>query len=352
MKRHILPVLCIAILAVAILSLIKFAPARGQTKGAPQGQQTSGADEHTLSGPYTHKNLTIFLIHGEDKLKGKQFLTLQEALEQKKVIVHETKDVNNLTIENTSREQEVYVQSGEIVKGGQQDRVLSSDLILPPQSGKVPIAAFCVEQGRWQQRGQEASTRFSNSTAMLASKDLKVAANHTKSQAAVWSKVTETQGKLSKNIGAGVVARESASSLQLTLESRKVQENIAEYTNKLSPQIVGKGDTIGYLFALNGKVNSADTYASHALFQKLWPKLIKAAATEAVAESSAGERFDEMSLDIAKSFLLDAERGRSSENTINKRIKVVTTESDQNLLFETRDQTKKGAWVHRSYLAK
>src|SRR4051812_25224687 len=75
------------------------------------------AGQYTLSGPYTHENLTVWLIHGADKLKGRSFLTLQEALEKKVVVLHETGDVNELAIENVSADQEVYVQSGDIVKG-------------------------------------------------------------------------------------------------------------------------------------------------------------------------------------------------------------------------------------------
>ena len=37
---------------------------------------------YRLSGPYTHKNLTVFLIHGKDQ-SNKTFVTLQEALAQK-----------------------------------------------------------------------------------------------------------------------------------------------------------------------------------------------------------------------------------------------------------------------------
>src|SRR5260370_39329454 len=80
-------------------------------------------DEFRLEGPFTQDNLTVFLIHGKDKIKGETFLTLQEALLQKKVIVRETRSVNELSIENISRE-EVYVQSGDIVNGGAQDRML------------------------------------------------------------------------------------------------------------------------------------------------------------------------------------------------------------------------------------
>src|SRR6267143_6166464 len=32
--------------------------------------------EYRLSGPYTHKNLTIFLVHGKNLVSGKTFLTL------------------------------------------------------------------------------------------------------------------------------------------------------------------------------------------------------------------------------------------------------------------------------------
>ena len=41
---------------------------------------------------------------------------------------------------------------------------------------------------------------------------------------------------------------------------------------------------IGYVFAINGHINSADVYASRALFLKLWPKLLEASAVEAIAE--------------------------------------------------------------------
>jgi len=70
---------------------------------------------------------------------------LQEAMERKAVIVHETSEVNELSIENVSQSEEVLVQAGDIVKGGRQDRVLAVDLIMPAGSGKMPIAAFCVE---------------------------------------------------------------------------------------------------------------------------------------------------------------------------------------------------------------
>src|SRR6185503_21372487 len=70
--------------------------------GGHPGQAQQSKDEYRLEGPFTQGNLTVFLIHGKDRIKGQTFITLQEALIQKKVIVRETRTVNELSIENIS----------------------------------------------------------------------------------------------------------------------------------------------------------------------------------------------------------------------------------------------------------
>jgi hypothetical protein len=323
------------------------------TKRLPQANNRSAnADDYRISGPYTHNNLAVFLIHGKDKLAGKTFLTLQEALKQRKVVVYETKNVNELAIENLSRTEEVYVQSGDIVKGGQQDRMLGVDLVVPPRSGKIAIGAFCVEQGRWQKRGSEEVTRFSSSNERVATKDLKIAANKSKSQGEVWNKVAEAQTKLSANVGSRVNAPVSHSSFQLTLENRAVQENADAYVKALSHITDKHADVIGYAFAINGKINSADVYAANALFRKLWPSLLKASAVEAIAELQKGQKFDAVSARDVDEFLDDAEAGAATERDVTKRVQMITRESKVNLLFETRDRAGKGPWLHRSYIKK
>src|SRR5262245_21355165 len=206
MKRKIL-VKVIALLALAFcLACASSTEAQlGPTEGSNKTPEQFAASNYTVSGPYSHKNLTIFLLHGADQRQDKTPLTLQEAMERKIVVVHETGDVNNLAIENLSDE-EVYAQSGDIVKGGRQDRVLALDLIVPPKSGKIQIASFCVEHGRWSGRGEEAVAAFGSSEKALSSKDMKIAAKHSASQQEVWDKVAQSQAKLS----AGVVAADSA----------------------------------------------------------------------------------------------------------------------------------------------
>ena len=49
-----------------------------------------GQTETRVSAPYTHKNLTIFLIHGKDASSSRDLLTLQEAMEMNVFKVYET----------------------------------------------------------------------------------------------------------------------------------------------------------------------------------------------------------------------------------------------------------------------
>jgi hypothetical protein len=324
----------------------------------PCGPGKSGnkpAVAYRFSGPYTHDNLTVFLIHGDDQIKGKDILTLDDALKQKKVVVHETKNVNELAIENVSPD-EVFVQAGDIVRGGQQDRTIAFDSIVPPKSGKLPLASFCVEAGRWTQRGKEVAGQFSSSANCLANNGLKIAARTggamPANQGRVWENVAKTQDSLGRNVKADVKAGESKSSLELTLEHKKVVEAINAYVKKLQASADGKKDVIGYAVVINGKVNNADIYASSGLFKKLWPKLLKASAVEAVAELKKDKKFEPATADAVKAFLADAEKGKKTEKKITERFKQVEQESAKNILFETCDRDNQGAPVRRSYVAK
>src|SRR4051812_44016256 len=187
--------------------------------------QTTG---YRISEPISYKNLSIFLIHGKDENTKGNILTLQEAMERKLFAVYETSDVNELTVENLSKEFDVFIQSGDIVKGGRQDRVLAVSIIIPARSGRVSIEAFCVESGRWTKRGNEDSSKFNSSTDRIVTKELKLAANAARSQQEVWDKVSDAQSRLSQSIGETINSTQSESSLQLSLENREVAATVDE----------------------------------------------------------------------------------------------------------------------------
>jgi hypothetical protein len=310
--------------------------------------------EWPMSGPYTHENLSIFLIHGKNQQAAKSLLTLREAMEQKKVVVYETGSVNELAIENQSG-QDVYIQSGDIVKGGRQDRVFPDDFVLSSHSGRVPISSFCVEHGRWTKRGTEAADRFASGGNAIAGKSLKMAARKPNAQAEVWNEVAAVEASMASGV---VRADRTASaviptsgSMQLTLENKNVVEATEAYVRDLAKIVNGQKDVVGYAFAINGKVNSADIYGSADLFRRMWLKLLHASATEALTERQNGKAFPAAGVSAVRSAITEAERGRESSKQVGKLV-LAKKDSDKILLFETRDRDAAGGWLHKSYVVK
>ena len=330
-------------LKIGILSIIALISGVATTATAQSGG-------YRISAPYTYKNLSIFLIHGKDESKKTNMMTLQEAMERKLFRVYETSEVNELEVENLSKEQDVFIQSGDIVKGGKQDRVLAVSIIIPAKSGRVKIEAFCVESGRWEKRGNEDAKQFTSSNDRIVTRDLKIAANASRSQTEVWAKVSEAQGDLAKNIGGTVNSTDSASSLQLSLENRKVVANVDEYIGKLSSIIDGKSDVIGYAFAINGQINSADIFVSNSLFKKLWTKNLKATATEAVAAQRGVRLADPVKADAVKGFIADSDKAKPTERA-TAGARLVKREDKDNVMIEAVDDKTKTV-VHKTYVRK
>ncbi|MBP7738789.1 MAG: hypothetical protein KA369_22655 [Spirochaetes bacterium] len=309
------------------------------------------ADDCTVSGPYTHKNMSIYLVHGKSTAGADKYLTLEEAMERKKITVHETENVNQLSVTNSSNVN-IFIMSGDIVKGGKQDRVMQYNYIVPPGIKRMPVQSFCVESGRWEKRGGENDESFSSSREMIASKDLKMSVKKDKSQSQVWSKVAEMQDNLEKNLGAPVKGR-SESSLQLTLENGKVREARQEYAKAFEKIMKDRKDVVGYSCVINGKISSAEVFSSSVLFGKLWPKLLKSSIVEAVAASGTGAKHTPRPAADVKQFIVDSEKaGTVAAQDVNRRTKIVEREADDRLYYETRDAANEGRWINKSYLAK
>jgi hypothetical protein len=354
------------------------------------------SEEQRLSGPYTHDNLAIFLVHGKSA-EGPVPLTLDEALAKGKIKVHETGTVSELTIENDGDE-EVFVHAGDIVKGGKQDRVVTSSLIMKGKSGQVPLTVFCVERGRWSARGGEDVQQFASAKEMMPSREAKLAmravpvpeaaapeiaeqaqdlasggsaaalnldqrANHIyrhsghvdanarpSPQAEVWRSVSNIQSALSGNLGETVAASESETSLQLALENEKLAAAQKAFVDALASAGEKDGDVVGYVFAVNGRINSGDIYASNALFKKLWPKLLKAAATEAIGAAKSLPKAIDPTAAAVDLFLAEAAAGKKSEMPSIDGQRLETREADATLDYVTARGS--GEVVHRNVLAR
>ena len=213
-------------------------------------------------------------------------VTLQEALDAGWAVVHETEDVNQLSVENRSSDHELFIQEGDIIKGGKQDRLIAIDMLLPPNSGRVSFPAHCVEQGRWTETRRRGRRQLRGLDEVRRRWRTQVRECHLPA-------------------GGGVEERDGAAGQ--TLRERRharqrggIREQLA--TGPGEPGGPGEGgrvrggarervarrkNVVGVVFVVNGKMTGAEVYGSNTLFQKAWPKLLNSAATEALAEKSA-----------------------------------------------------------------
>lgn len=331
-KRHV--AICFLLASTMQCSIPSFSAPAGQAPNNNPGKAIS-MSQYKIDAPLCSKNLSIYLIRGPESLKGQDILTLDEGLSQKSVKVEETSNVNELKVTNNS-DKVVFLQSGDIVRGGKQDRAIQYDMMLQPKSSK-PLPVFCVEQGRWQQRGAESAANFNSSKNQLACKELKIAAKKMGNQGDVWASVSKMQGKLSSKVGYACAAPSSPSSLELTMDTAKVKGASKEIIDQLGKVDTSSSDIVGMAFAINGKINSADVYANNKLFQKLYPKLIKAAAAEAVSESEkTSQVIKNPAPQEVQSFLSSADSKPALKKAGDKNYDMCEKESSGALMYTTQ----------------
>ena len=329
-----------------ILSLFAIAALLAGGARFEAGSQTGGP----ITGPAQHDNLAVYFVKADGAVSAENALTLNEALKQGLVTVHETGEVDELAIDNKS-DHPIFIQAGEIVKGGRQDRALAMDLLVPPQSEDVPIPSFCVERGRWTGRSGESATQVEVSSKALASKELKMAAMYQKSQSDVWQNVDEVNRKLSKVVGQTVNDPRSATSLQLALENDSIESRLDDYIEAMDKALAAESNVIGIAIAINGEINSADIYRSPGMFAKCWPKLIEAAATEALAGSDQPSGESPSTTEIAEWLAHSASLSVIDEQW-GTGIIVRMRDGDNTFVNELLESTGEEKVIHRTVLMK
>jgi hypothetical protein len=174
-------------------------------------------------------------------------------------------------------------------------------------------------------------------------------------QREVWSNVAKIKELLSGSLGAPVASPRSQTSLQLALENTALVKAEAEYLAALQGAGEKGADIVGYAFAVNGKLSTADIYPSNGLFRKMWPKLVKSAAAEAIAARTATNPEPAPSTDAVGSFLKSAEQGTKIDQEVARGVKLESRDSSRVLYFETKPASPSAptaAFIHRNYLAK
>ena len=102
--------------------------------------------------------------------------------------------------------------------------------------------------------------------------------------------------------------------------------------------------------SLFGKFSHADVYGDAALFQKVWKKLLRAAAFEAIGERT--QPSTDLPTDIAEvsDWLNESKTAKPKEENLPPRTRLSTRRSNTQLRFETHD-TAVTEPIHLSILA-
>lgn len=241
-----------------------------QTVAAPREK----LDVPHVRAPLSHENLAIYLLEAPAAEARLKFITLEEGLRTGKVRVSEQRQasVDQLRVEN-SAQVACFLQAGDVVKGGKQDRVITADTLLPPRTGAT-IKAFCVESGRWTGGGA-----FGSSTGLAGAK-LRDVLQGDADQGKVWEAVKEMKDALVKTNALGA---SRSTSLNEQVLNAQVQKRLAAFQRALGGAIDKNERAVGLVAAVNGKPRTSDVYADPALFRKLYPRLLASAALDAIS---------------------------------------------------------------------
>jgi hypothetical protein len=303
---------------------------------------------YVVTGPWSHENLSVYIVTGADAAEGVAFCTLQDALRRGTAVIRETGFVDRVVAENLMTDQGVFIQSGDIVKGGKQDRTVRFDTVVQPSS-TVEMQAYCVERRRWHRRGGEDEGTFSGSASTLSTASLRTTIIRGLAQADVWSRIGETQDLLAATIGVDVRSADSPSSYQLTAESQSVKRAIDAYLAALE-DVAAVEHAIGAVIAINGTLNRADIYVTSTLFRALWPKLLEGAAVEAVARRSEYRSQAGPAVEVVRSYLEDSREGDGSQQKVGRDVISTTVVRGSTTFYETRILKPTDTWVHQGYV--
>lgn len=255
------------------------------------------------------ENLRLYPIIADESTiaanSDQQFLkTLAEGMETPGFRITELKQFgrteehtfNALTVQNKSKDT-IFMMSGDVVTGGNQDRVIAHDDIVMPGTIKN-IEVFCVEKGRWQFTDSTASESEKAAIAFsgyynVASPEVRKAVQRTGNQQEVWSAVAKVTS--ANNATSGTYAY---AALETKNEFKDKRDACLRF---FAGKLIDQPNVVGMVAVCNGAIIGVDVFGHPSLFQRQYESLIHGYATEAVTtgnELKASEKTVQKQFDI------------------------------------------------------
>ena len=266
--------------------------------------------EVRVDGPFTHKNLAIYVLFVRERPRTEAaYLTLAEGIARGVVKITEDRRarVQRLLITNNS-DRRVFLQVGEVVTGGKQDRTLQVSFVVPPKTPDVPIPSFCVEKTRWSGGGGFAAG------GVIVPRSVKHAIQ-ARSQNDVWGSVGGYKRRARALIPSA--GRSRTSSVNEELSDHRFKKYVGGYKSALGGSLARFSHPLGMIYAVNGQISTVDVYHNVELFRKLFPKLLAAAAAEAAAAAQTRRgSYNSPDLNRVANFIAAGWSGRQATETL------------------------------------
>ncbi len=235
---------------------------------------------YRYGAPIVHQNLTLVPVYAPPNTPAftEQYLTFTEAAAEGLIKVTEldgnTSSAQVAAVHVTSTtDKPIFLMAGEVILGGKQDRIISSNTIVPARARKLTVAVFCVEQGRWD--GKQAS--FTASGKVGHSK-LRSKAMFENEQSAVWSEVAEQNKKTGTSPSTGTY--------RATLDHKALAAASQTYVAALLPPLSADTRALGVVVAIDGQIKSMDVFANELLFAKMREPLVESYAVAAASSET------------------------------------------------------------------
>lgn len=242
--------------------------ALGAALGLPRD---ASADELGLSpgqkllAPITYKQLALFpIVQTAISVDKTQYMTLSQGLKEKVVTVAELAgggSVNTLMVTNKSV-RPLLILGGEVVLGGQQDRILGQDTIVPAHE-QMRVQVFCVEHGRW-----SGGRQFSAAQGMADTK-IRMRAKYRADQSQVWAEVAKKNAMHGAAPSTGTYRN-----LATGDEGKKTLDPYRSNIGGALGKLPDKDKVVGVVAAVNGRITSVELFEKPELFAAYRDKLL------------------------------------------------------------------------------
>jgi len=225
----------------------------------------------TVLAPHSYGNLTIFPVMVSGVADFGSALTMDEALSRGLLVVEEVGSgaVNEVVALNRS-DRHIFMMASEMVGGAKQDRTIGKDVLLAPY-GKAHIPVFCVEAHRWTAAAPGAEFRSMDQSTPLS---VRRTARLKQDQSEVWAQVSREQARLA--------APSATGALRSVYESADVQRSLEPYLSQLADAPSAAPNVVGVVVARGASIVCADLFYRPDLFRRLWPKLLRSYAADAI----------------------------------------------------------------------